>query len=201
MPRPSTALALLFFCFLAAAPASAQFISIAGGGLFPQDRQEGGDSATFGNASMFTFDAGTSVFPFVTAGVHYSRARPDFTVTRATPAFSAQGDFTAHTLTFDARLRTPQAFGIRLYGLAGVGLSRFVVDLRDVTGTVSPPGVPENATLGVFTYGGGIERSVVPLVRLKLEVRDYVSSVPDRFFPPGGSWHRVAVVGGITLGR
>lgn len=191
-------------------PARAQFISVAGGGVFPQDRsaapppgQVGGPAISdFRRAGIITADAGAGIFPFVTAGVHYSYARPQLFLRRG-DAFgsSADVDLKAHTVTFDTRVRTPQAFGFRAYGLAGGGITRFNLDPRRQVEVPFPGGAPSSVTSGVFTFGGGVEQSVLPYVRLKVEVRDYLGAIPKALFQPGGTWHRVAVVGGLTLGR
>ena len=91
--------------------------------------------------------------------------------------------------------------GSRLYGLVGGGFTRFSVDVKQVVEVPFPGGDPDKVISPVFTVGGGIEKSVAPLVHLKLEVRDYVTPISKDFFQPGGAWHRVAVIGGIVLGR
>jgi len=53
----------------------------------------------------------------------------------------------------------------------------------------------------VFTFGGGVEHRLAPLVRLKLEVRDYVGSTLSRLLAGEGAWHRVAVIGGLVVGK
>jgi hypothetical protein len=98
-------------------------------------------------------------------------------------------------------MRTPEAFGFRVYGLVGGGFTRFTVNVKQVVETPFPEGVPDNVISPVFTFGGGIEKSVFPLLRLKFEVRDYMTAISKDFFSPGGSWHRLAVFGGIVLGR
>jgi hypothetical protein len=145
---------------------------------------------------------GIGFFPFLSGGLHYSYAKPEVRLRRG-DAFgsSARIDLTTHTLTFDARLRTPQVFGFRLYGLAGAGMSRFGLDVKQQVEIPFPRGVPDNIVAPVFTFAGGVEQRVFPLVHLKLEVRDYVTPIPKRIYEPGGRWQRVAVIGGVVLGR
>ncbi len=200
---------MLFLLFLAL-PARAQFVSVAGGALFPQDRSAaavqgrvGGPAlANFNRPSIITADAGAGLLPFLSAGVHYSFSEPRLSLSRGDSFGSrADVDLKAHTVTLDARLRTPQAFGFRAFGLLGGGFTRFNLNVRNQVEVPFPGGAPSSITTPVFTYGGGVEQSVLPYVRLKFEVRDYVAPISERFFQPGGAWHRVAIVGGITLGR
>jgi hypothetical protein len=189
--------------------AHAQYIAIGGGGLFPEDKSEavsaitGEDTtAEFGRSGLLAVDAGVGLLPFLGANLHYSYSSPEMIVRRADlVGSSARADLGSHTLTFDGRVRTPEALGFRLYGLAGGGFTRFTVNIKQTVETPFPEGVPDNVISPVFTFGGGIEKSVFPLLRLKLEARDYVTAISKDFFSPGGRWHRVAVYGGIVLGR
>ena len=189
--------------------AQAQFLSIGGGGLIPQDL--GSETAAgslpasprseFRNGGIFTLDAGLRLFPHVTAGLHYSSSGTNLLLQRGDAlGSSAELDLHAHTITFDTRVRTPFASGFRLYGLAGVGLTRFGLDVQREVGIPFPGGAPDSVTSLVFTYGGGVERHLRQLLHLKLEVRDYHTRIPDHLFRPGGSWHRLAVIGGLTIG-
>ena len=99
------------------------------------------------------------------------------------------------------RCRAPEVFGVRLYGLLGGGLSRFILDVRQQVEQPFPQGVPEDLLAPVLTYGGGLEKGLLPLVRWKFEVRDDVSPIPEELFGPGGSWHRVQTTVGIVIGR
>ena len=198
---------LLFFCV--AQLAQGQFLGIGGGGLFSKDlggRTAAGpilDSARseFGNGSIFTLDAGTRVFPCVSSGLHYSFSSADMFLARG-DAFgsSAEAELSAHTVTFDTRVRTPSAYRFRFYGLAGVGVTRFGLDVKSEVEVPFPGGAPDNVTSFVITYGVGIERHLHQLVHLRLEVRDYQTYISNQLFQPGGAWHRVAVIGGITIG-
>ena len=198
------------FLVLLAIPAQAQFISVGGGRLFSQDLsaaaqqgQVGGPaSSQFDHSGLLAVDVGFPMLPFLGGAVHYSYSRPDLFLKRG-DAFgsSAQGELLTHTLTFDARFRTPEAFGVRLYALAGAGLSRFNLDVEQLVEIPFPGGTPEGFISPVFTFGGGVEKTIFPLIRLKLEVRDYVTPISKELFRPGGGWHRVAVIGGIVLGR
>ena len=192
--------------------APAQYFSVGVGGLFSQGRSAalanplagnvlGTASADFSKTGILTLDAGTSVLPFMTAGVHYSFSRPELTLRRG-DAFgsSAVADLNAHTLTFDARLRAPRVVGLRPYGLAGVGFTRFNMSVRNQV-EVAFPGGAGSVTSPVFTFGAGVERKLLPLVGAKLEVRDYLSPLSEKFYQPGGSWNRVAVIVGLVLGR
>ena len=199
--------ALLFVASISIA--HAQYIAFGAGGLFPQDQSGDGASSIgglatsdFGRSGLLAVDAGIGFLPFLGAGLHYSYSSPELVLRRG-DAFgsSAKADLGSHTLTFDARLRTPHIAGFRLYGLAGGGFTRFTVNLKQVVEDPFPSGEPDNVLSPVFTLGGGIEKSVAPLVHLKLEVRDYVTPISRDFFHPGGAWHRVAVIGGIVFGR
>lgn len=200
-------LALLLTVF--APTARAQYIAFGAGGLFPQDQSgspAGGigglATSTFGNSGLLAVDAGIGFLPFLGAGLHYSYSSPQLVLRRG-DAFgsSAVTDLGSHTLTFDARLHTPHFAGFRLYGLVGGGFTRFTLNVKQTVETPFPGGAPDNVLSPVFTMGGGIEKSVAPLVHLKLELRDYVTPISRDFFQPGGAWHRVAVIGGIVLGR
>jgi len=197
---------LLWFAPLA----HAQYIAVGGGGLFPRDLSSaqadgavGGPArAEFSNTGILAVDAGFGFLPFLAAGLHYSYARPELFLRRG-DAFgsSARMDLGAHTLTFEGRLRTPEIAGFRLYGLAGVGFTRFALDVKQAVEIPFPGGAPDNVHSAVFAVGGGIEKSVAPLVHLKLEARDYITPISEQFFRPGGTWHRTAIIGGIVLGR
>ncbi len=186
--------------------AHAQFVSVSGGGVVTQDRTAsaglGTARADFSSSPIVAADAGLPIFPLVTGGVHYSYSRPGLSLFRG-DAFGSRAEvgLQANTLTFDARVHTPQFSGWRLYGLAGVGFTRFTLDVNQQVESPFPSGAPNSVTSPVFTYGGGLERKVVPLVRLKLEVRDYLTGLSNRFFTPGGTFHRTAVLGGVVFGR
>lgn len=141
-------------------------------------------------------------FPFLSAGLHYSFSRPEFELRRG-DAFgsSALVDLSVHTITFEARLHTPEVSSYRLYGLLGGGFSRFALDVTRAVEVPFPRGAPDNIFSPVFTFGGGIEKSLSLLVRWKLEVRDYVTPISRQLFDAGGAWHRPAILGGIVLGR
>ncbi|MEE8177211.1 MAG: outer membrane beta-barrel protein [Acidobacteriota bacterium] len=198
---------LLFFCV--AQLAQGQFLGIGGGGLFSKDL--GGGTAAgpvpgsarseFGNGRIFTLDVGTRVYPYVSSGLHYSFSSADMLLVRG-DAFgsSAEAELSAHTITFDTRVRTPSAKRFRFYGLAGVGITRFGLDVKSELEVPFPGGAPDNVTSFVITYGAGFERHLRQLVHLRLEVRDYQTFISDQLFQPGGAWHRVAVIGGITVG-
>ena len=200
----------LILGFISLAPAArGQYVSVAGGGLFSQDRgaaapsgRVGGPaSAEFSASGIAAVDAGLGLLPFLGAGLHYSYARPVLSLRRG-DAFgsSALVRLGAHTVTADARLRTPQIYGFRLYGLAGVGLTRFLLDVKRQVEVPFPGGAPDSVLSPVFTFAGGVEKSIAPLVRWKIEARDYVTPISEKFFQPGGAWHRVAVLGGIVFG-
>lgn len=189
--------------------ARAQYIAFGAGGLFPQDQSKeivsgiaGPTRSEFGRSGLLALDAGVGFLPFLGAGLHYSYSSPELILRRG-DAFgsSARSDLGAHTLTFDARVRTPHFAGFRVYGLVGGGFTRFTVNLKQVVEIPFPDGDPDKVISPVFTMGGGIEKSVAPLVHLKFEVRDYVTPISRDFFEPGGAWHRFAVIGGIVFGR
>ena len=189
--------------------ARGQYVSVAGGGLFSPDSSAAAPavrvgvpaSAEFSASGIAAVDAGLGLLPFLGAGLHYSYARPELSLRRG-DAFgsSALVRLGAHTVTVDARLRSPQIYGFRLYGLAGVGVTRFLLDVKRQVEVPFPGGAPDSVLSPVLTFAGGVERSIVPLVRWKAEVRDYVTPISEKFFQPGGAWHRVAVLGGIVFG-
>ncbi len=202
---------LFFLTLCLAGPARGQFIAVGGGGQFFQGRSApapagavgGPASADFTKSGLVAVDAGMPVFPFVTGGLHFSSSDTELSLRRG-DAFgsSAAADVSARTLTFDARVRTPEAFGLGAYGLAGAGFTRFGLKVKQQVEVPFPSaGAPGAVTSPVFTFGGGVERRLLPYLRLKLEVRDYVTGIPKTFFQPGGTWHRVAVIGGLVLGR
>lgn len=205
-----TVSSLILLSFSVAPIASAQFISVSGGGLFPQSlsssapagRVGGADRADFSNPLIVAVDGGIGFLPFLGVGVHYSHARPELTLRRG-DAFgsSAIVDLSANTLTFDARLHTPRFFGFRGYAFAGAGFTRFSLNVKSQVEVPFPKGVPDSLTAPVGTFGGGVEKKLFPLLAGKLEVRDYLTPIPDTLFLPGGMWHRVAIFGGIVLGR
>ncbi|MBI4463405.1 MAG: hypothetical protein HY647_01765, partial [Acidobacteria bacterium] len=180
------AVVCLLLFFLGVVPAAhGQYLAIGGGGVFSQDlsSESQADRANFTASSLLAVDAGVGFFPLLSAGLHYSYARPELSLVRG-DAFgsSALVNLRAHTLTFDARLRTPEIIGYHLYGLLGGGFSRFTLDVKRQVEVPFPGGAPDDALSPVFTYGGGIEKSVAPLVRLKFEVRDYVTGVSATLF-------------------
>ena len=201
-------LILLSFCFASAA--NAQFVSVAAGELLPQDlssaplagRIGGAARANFTRPSIVAVDGGIGFLPFFGIGLHYSRSRPELTLRRG-DAFgsSALVDLGANTLTFDARFHTLRFSGFRAYGFVGGGFTRFTLNVKSQVEVPFPKGVPGNLTAPIATYGGGLEKKLFPYIAAKLEVRDYLTPIPSSLYQPGGVWHRVAVLGGIVLGR
>lgn len=197
----------LFFCV--AQLAQGQFLGIGVGKIFSKDlgggtaagSEFGSARSEFGNSRIFTLDAGTRVFPYVSSGLHYSFSSADMFLERG-DAFgsSAEVDLRVRTITFDTRVRTPSAYRFRLYALAGVGVSRFRLDVKNEVEVPFPDGAPDNITSFVITYGAGVERHLHQLIHLRLEVRDYQTYISNQLFQPGGTWHRLAVIGGITIG-
>lgn len=194
---------LFVFCLFAALSTEAQYIAVGGGVVSSEDRTEPAFSTNFKRSGLIAVDAGASVFPFLTAGVHYSFTKPEVLFRRADSfGSSAFLNVGTHTFTFDARLRTPTIAGWRLYGLAGAGMARYNPEIEQEVETPFPPGTrPESETRPVFTFGGGVERSIFPLVRLKFEARDYVSSSLGRLLGREETWHRVAFIGGVVIGK
>lgn len=200
----------LALLFLAASAAHAQFLGIAGGRNLPLDLGRGSQGGSqerseFPHGGYFSLDVGMRAFPFVTMGVHYSSAGSDLRLNRGDSrgdAFGPRADVhvSAKTVTFDTRLRSPFVSRFRFFGLAGAGVTRFGLDVNREVENPFPDGVPGGVTSFVFTYGGGVERHLRQLLHLRFEVRDYVSPVSTQLYRPGGLWHRVAVIGGITIG-
>ncbi|MBI3894389.1 MAG: hypothetical protein HY313_00510 [Acidobacteria bacterium] len=198
------AICYLILFFISVPLTHGQYLAIGGGGVFSEDlsSESQGDRADFTASGLLAVDAGIGFFPLLSAGLHYNYARPELSLTRGDSfGSSALVDLRAHTLTFDARLRTPEILGYHLYGLLGGGFTRFILEVKQEVEVPFPGGAPDDVISPVFTYGGGIEKSIAPLVRLKFEVRDYVTGVSETLFRPGGAWHRVAMIGGIELGR
>lgn len=208
--KPSKIFLLLLLCFSFVHTAGAQFVSVGGGVLRPQSLSSppppGAVGSTaradFTNSSIVTVDGGVGFLPLLGAAVHYSFSRPELSLRRG-DAFgsSARVGLDAHTLTFDVRLHSPSAIGFRVYGFAGAGFTRFSITVKNQVEVPFPRGVPSNITAPVGDFGGGIEKKFAPFVAGKFEVRDYVTPISSTFFSPGGTWHRVAVIGGIVLGR
>ena len=188
--------------FLYVPSAQAQFIGFAGGGNLPRDLGQGSlETSDFDNSGYFAVDVGLRRIGLVTMGVHYSSAGSDLRLDRGDAlGSSAELDLSHKTVTFDTRVRSPFVSSLRFFGLAGAGVTRFGVDVKQAVENPFPQGVPGGITSFVFTYGGGVERHLHQLVHLRFEVRDYVSPVSDQIYRPGGLWHRLAVSGGITIG-
>lgn len=201
-------LVLCLFCWPVLA--SAQYVAVSGGGVFSQDLSAaappgviaGPPRSDFSNGGIVSVDAGIGFLPFLGGGIHYSFSRPELFLRRG-DAFgsSALVNLSSHTLTFDTRLHGPGAVGFRPYVLLGGGFTRFLLDVERQVEIPFPGGAPEDVMSPVLTFGGGIEQSLFPLLRWKLEARDYVTPISSSFYRPGGAWHRVVVVAGIVLGR
>jgi len=197
----------LFWVLLSASSAAqAQFIGFAGGRNLPRDLGTGSSERSgFDNGGYFALDVGLRRFRLVTLGVHFSLAGSDLRLERGDVRGDALGsradvDLSAKSVTFDTRLRSPFVSSFRVFGLAGAGVARYGLDVKQAVENPFPSGVPGGITSFVFTYGGGIERHLHQLVHLRFEMRDYVSPVSTQLYRPGGLWHRVAVSGGITIG-
>ena len=98
------------------------------------------------------------MFPYVSSGLHISFSSADMLLARG-DAFgsSAKVELSARTITFDTRVRTPSAYRFRFYGLAGIGLTRFGLDVKSEVEVPFPGGAPDKVTSFVITYGAGIE--------------------------------------------
>ena len=193
-------LLLLLLCI--SSSAQAQFVGIAGGRNLPLDLgRQSPERSEFHNGGYFALDFGMRAFPLVNMGVHFSLAGSDLRLAPDDALGSrADVDLSAKTVTFDTRLRSPFVSSFRFFGLAGAGVTRFGLDVKQAVENPFPQGAPGGITSFVFTYGGGIEHHLHQLVHLRFEVRDYVSPVSTQLYRPGGLWHRVAVSGGITIG-
>jgi hypothetical protein len=193
---------VLLLLILCASPASAQFVGIAGGRSLPLDLGGGSsERSEFPHGGYFALDFGMRAFPLINMGVHFSSSGSDARLRRGDALGSrADVDLSAKTVTFDTRFRSPFVSSFRFFGLAGAGVTRFGLDVKQEVENPFPGGAPGGVTSFVFTYGGGIERHLHQLVHLRIEVRDYVSPASTQLYRPGGLWHRVAVSGGITIG-
>jgi hypothetical protein len=201
---------LIVASFLFAQIASAQFVSVSVGGLLPQNLSASAPigaitsvtTADFTHPSIIAVDGGIGFLPFLGIGVHYSHSTPELTLTRADALGSrAVADLGTHTVTIDLRLHTPRFAGFRAYGFGGVGVSRFNVDVKSQVAVPFPKGIPSTLTGPVGTYGVGLEKKLLPLISAKIEVRDYLTDIPSNIYAPSGLWNRVAILGGIVLGR
>ena len=191
--------------------ARAQHVAISGGGVFmpyrsspPRPGTVGGlERADFSDSPMLAVDAGVYFFSFLGAGFHYSYSRPELRLFRG-DAFgsSARVGLRVHTVAFEALLHSRRMHGVRAFAFCGAGFSSFLLDVKEQVevpfARMKPPG---REVTPVFTFGGGLENRVAPWLSGKIEIRDYVGSVPASFYRPGGSWHRPSVVAGIILGR
>jgi hypothetical protein len=200
---------LLFSLSVFVSSARAQYVSVAAGGLFPQNLSSNSTigtlatvaSASFDRVSIITVDAGTGFLPFIGINAHYSYSSPDMDLRRG-DVFGSRATLglRAHTLALEARVHPPIPF-IHPYGFVGGGFTRFGVDVKQQIEIPFPNGVPDNVTAPLVTFGGGVNFKFLPLIGGKIEVRDYMTPITSKFYSPGGSWHRVAVVAGIVLGR
>jgi len=190
--------------------ARGQYVAVSAGRIFPQDLSAppaagsvGGPARSeFSSSAMLSVDAGIGFLPLIGAGLHYSFSRPELLLRRPDSfGSSAVVELASHTLTFDVSLHTPAFSGFRLYGLVGVGFSRFHLDVKKQVEVPFPGGAPVNLLAPVFAYGAGIERSLAPFIRWKLEARDDISPIPKDLFGPQGAWHRPQVSAGIIIGR
>jgi hypothetical protein len=159
-------------------------------------------SAEIRGANTLVLEAGANYLHFLRSGIHYNYSRPEGFLARG-DAFGSSAilQLRAHTLTFDLGVRTPQFSGLRLFGVAGVGAGRFVVQVKETVEVPFPSGPPDSLVVPVVAYGGGLEHEFLPGVRWKAEVRDEWTSAPQDLFRPGGKWHRVLASVGILLGR
>jgi hypothetical protein len=178
----------LLLVLFAALSCPAQWLSASAGVSFPRGTSGPGASNDFGTSWMVAADGGIPVFPFLAVAAHYSFAQPDDVFSSASRSTNLQ--LNQHNFALEGRVHTPALKGWRLYGLAGPGFSYF---------KLAALGTSE--TKPMFTFGGGIERGVFPLVRLKLEVRDYVTGGLSSLIMPSGAWHRTALLAGVEIGR
>ncbi|MSO20682.1 MAG: hypothetical protein EXQ56_09520 [Acidobacteria bacterium] len=160
-------------------------------------------SAGIRKGNVLTLEGGGDFLRVMRAGVHYGYSRPEGFLSRG-DAFGSSADLelTAHTLTFDLGLHTPQAKGFRLFGVVGGGVGNFkVVEVVRQVENPFPSGPPDQIVVPVVALGGGIEHQFLAGVRWKVEVRDEYTRAPEDFFQPGGSWHRILLSVGLTFGK
>ena len=202
----------LFLLSLLMVPAaSAQYVAVTAGGLFPQDLSgatragnfTGTAHADFDHASSIGAEAGFGFLPFLGIDLHYSYSKPGATLQRGDLlGSSAKLDLSIHTLTLDLRVHAPAAFRLKPFGFVGGGFSRFSLDVKQQVEVPFPNGIPSNLYGPVISYGGGFDYKFLPLIGTRLEIRDDVTPiVSNKIFQPEGSWHRLGVSVGVVLGR
>src|SRR5579885_654286 len=201
---------LLLAAFLAPA-ANAQYISVSGGGLFPQSLSGtatrgnfvGTARADFDHTSVLAAEAGFGFLPFIGMDVHYSHSKPSLNLQIGDIlGSSALADLDSNTVTLDLRVRPPSAFGFRPFAFVGGGFSQFSLEVKNQVAAPFPNGVPGNLYAPVISYGGGFDYKFIPLVGARLELRDdVITNISNKIYQPEGSWHRLAVPVGIVLGR
>lgn len=205
-------LLLLLPClFFLSPPARAQYISVSGGGLFPQslsgtatrDNFTGTARADFDHTSIFAAEAGFGFLPFIGLDLHYSHSDPGVNLQVGDIlGSSATGDLDSNTLTLDLRVRPPSAFGLRPFAFLGGGFSQFTLNVKSQVEVPFPNGLPGTLYAPVISYGGGFGYKFLPLVGAELQIRDdVIPNISNKIYQPEGSWHRLAVTVGIVLGR
>ncbi|SRR6266404_2127818 len=175
-------LVLLLFFALASA-AHAQYVALGAGGVFNRGSVSSNEITTPG---IIAVEGGLPISKLLDGAVHYSFANPRI---QQDSRYAPQ-DLPTHTLTFDARIHTPQLSGWRVFGLAGVGFAHFSSPGTSAVG-------PFSRTQPVFDYGGGVERKIAGPFKVRAEVRDYFTSA----FYTGSSWNRIAVTGSLVFGK
>lgn len=82
--------------------------------------------------------------------------------------------------------------------IGGPGLAPYVA-VGGGIGHFSGSGSSGSSTTGVLSYGGGVDITVLPIVGLRGEVRDYNSGFPAFGLKGSGRQHNLFVTGGLVL--
>lgn len=82
--------------------------------------------------------------------------------------------------------------GLSPYAVVGGGIGHF-------SPSAASGSTPGSTTTGVISYGGGIDVTMLPIIGLRGEVRDYNSGYPAFGFGGSGRQHNLFVTAGVVL--
>jgi opacity protein-like surface antigen len=168
-------------------------------------------SSGFSSGGRVMFGAEVSMNRILGIEGSYAYGRNNLTVTDL--GTGAETGYGARLQRFsgDFVLHAPVVLlGIRPYALAGLEYDRLsptaggasVAFIQGFAGSSSAV-LGSNNMIG-FNYGGGVEYHVLPLVSLRLDIRDHVTGspgfgLPSSLFPTHGVAHDLEYLGGIEL--